>query len=142
MGKYEQVANSGLKQGDKITLVAESEFGGMWAVQSVFDHAEISRHYQNCPESMYGVRIYHKPKGKRKLYASNISHNVPFAIYRGWVDIDTESIIYNIKPLTEEDKAVGIIQIRESKYGSFDPRYFTDLKKIYPDYLIFDMGGN
>ena len=140
MGKYEQVINSGLRQGDKITLVSESEFGGMWAVQTVFDHAEQTKHYQNCPADMYGVKIYHKPKGKRKLYISNISYNVPFAIYRGWIDIDTESIVYNIKPATEEQKAVGITQIRESKYAAFDPLCFSDLKKIYPDYLIFDGG--
>ncbi|CAB1251884.1 protein of unknown function [Ruminococcaceae bacterium BL-6] len=74
---------------------------------------------------------------------SNISYNVPFAIYRGWVDIDTESIIYNIKPATDEQKAAGITQIRESKYTSFDPRNFKDLKKAYPAYLIFDGGiGN
>ena len=137
MGKYEQVINTGLKQGDKITLVSESEFGGMWAVQTVFDHAEISKHYQNCPESMYGVKICHRPKGKRKLYASNISYNVPFAIYKGWVDIDTENIVYNIKPLTEKEKAAGITQIRESKYTAFDPCNFADLKKAYPDYLVF-----
>ena len=130
--KFELV-NSALTKGQKITLVSGGEFGGLYAVQTVFDSCKPNRHYQDCPESMIGVTILHTPKHKRKMYQTGISYNTPLVIYDGWVDIDTDSLMY--ETLEEHDDYT----LRKSKYLSFDNRYFTDLISQYGKGIVMSV---
>ncbi len=137
MRKYNLLKNS-MVAGQKITLVAQGNFGGMYVFQTIFDHAEPAPHYQDCPEDKYGVKIYHTPKRKRSLYASVLDYNTPFIIYAGWKDIDLDALIYEILPLTDEQKAAGSFELRKSKYLSFDHQYFRDCVATYPNPLVSD----
>jgi hypothetical protein len=139
MKKYNAVINSTLKQGQKITLVSQGEVGGFYSINTVYDHAEPSRHYQNCPNDMIGIKIFHTPKGKRNMRVSNISYNAPIIIYDGWIDIDRDKFMFNSLPLDNEHKQAGILDMRQSKYTMFDDRYFSDIQSAFPNYILAEV---
>lgn len=132
MKKFELV-NSKLTKGQKITIVSGGEFGGLYAVQTIYESCKPNRHYQDCPESMMGVTILHTPKRKRKMYQTGISYNTPLVIYDGWIDIDTDNIMFDT--LEENAKCT----VRQSKYTMFDNRYFEDLVNQYGKGIVMSI---
>lgn len=115
-----------VQEGEKITVVVQGEFGGVVAIQMTYIGSEAIAHYYNCPSDMYGGRLVFKPKGKRRAYETRIDYSVPLIVYKGYVNIDTESIVY---------RTCGNSKI--SRYGMHDPRYFTDVLKKYPNSVLF-----
>lgn len=126
MVKYKMIQDH-LREGQKITLAFGGEFGGIAAIQTTYLKSEPTEHYYHCPENLYGVKVYHKPKGKRRVYYSEISYITPLVVYDGWVDLDTDSIIY-------EDLGGGR---RMSRYAMHDSRLFKELMERYPTGIIF-----
>ncbi len=116
-----------LAEGQKITLVYQGEFGGVTAIPTTYLGSRPAPHYQNCPASMVGVAIQHKPRGKRKAGYRTIAYNIPVVIYDGWKDIDVDSLVY---------KTLGV-HMKESRYSMHDNRYFADLLAAWPDDVIF-----
>ena len=126
MKKYNLVRDH-LSEGQKITLVYQGEFGGLSVVQTTYLGCKPAPHYLNCCDSMVGVRICHKPRGKRKSGHKTISYNVPLVIYDGWQHIAADEIMFN---------RVGEDTLK-SKYTMHDNCYFTDLLRAKPDCVIF-----
>lgn len=136
MKKYSLVAEH-LVEGQKVTLVFQGEFGGMVSIRTTYLGCRPAPHYQKCPDSMVGVSILHKPKGKRKSGYKTIGYNIPLIVYNGWRDIDTDSIVYNSLPSPYAD-----VTVMESRYAMHDDRYFSELLAAMPDGVIFaDVGG-
>ena len=68
---------------------------------------------------------------KHRGYDDNVVTAAPdsdLVIYRGWVDIDINSILYT----TEVD---GERTVRKSKYANYQSAPFRDMVSRYPDYL-------
>jgi hypothetical protein len=124
--KYNLVAEH-LKEGQKITLVFQGELGGISAIPTTYLSCQPAPHYQNCVDAMIGVSILHKPAGKRTARHTTIAYNIPLAVYDGWQDIDTDSLVF--KPLEAG--------VKISRYDMHDSRYFSDLIKAKPDGVIF-----
>lgn len=132
MKKYNLIKNA-LKEGQKITLVSQGEFGGMYSVLSTYYRCEQKEHYLNCPDNMIGVKIIHKPKSKQKFYETSLSYCTPLVIYDGWITINIDEILYKI--IHSED---GILT-KESRYTMFDNNYFYDLIELYPNAILVDI---
>lgn len=115
-----------VQEGEKITVVVQGEFGGVIVIQMTYIGSEAADHYYNCPSDMYGVQLFFKPKGKRKIYRTTISYSTPLIVYKGYVNIDAESIVY---------RQCGNSKI--SRYGMHDPRYFTDVLEKHPNSVLF-----
>lgn len=118
-----------LKENQKITLCYENEFGLLNIVHTQFFRCEEKQQYKNCSAEKNMTRIYHIPKGKRNMRITNINSMSNVVIYDGFKEINADEIIY-IK--TKKDD----MEIFESKYTAFNNRYFNDLVKKYPDYLL------
>lgn len=125
MKKYE-LFQENVKQGDKITVVTSGSFGGMCVIPMTYESSSPSPHYYNCDEELNGVELIGTPKGKRTLYKLTIDYNAPVIVYKGFVKIDAESIIYEKR---------GDVKI--SRYTMFDPRFFTDCLEKYPSDILF-----
>lgn len=116
-----------VKYFQKLTVVYGGEFGGLTAIQTTALNWTVLPHYYNCPENMNGVVLEHKPREKRSTRKLNISYNTPLVVYDGWLDIDTESIVY--KKVREN--------VHESRYDMHSKQYFYDLLEQYPDGILF-----
>ncbi len=125
MKKFE-LFQKNVKEGDKITVVMQGSLGGVTVSQMVYISSSASEHYYNCPQDMCGVTLVFKPKGRRTTCKKTIDYDVPLIVYKGYTDIDVDSIMY----LT-----CGNTKI--SRFGMFDSRYFTDILKKYPNGILF-----
>jgi hypothetical protein len=128
MKKYELLKD--LKQGQKITIVSSNDMGFVYVIQTVYHERKPHHHYVDCPESMIGVTIVHKPKRKRSLYKTVIDYNAQMLIYDGWIDVDTDCI-YEIE---EKDG----MTVKKSKYTAFDNRNFEEIKNHYSEGIIIE----
>jgi hypothetical protein len=112
-----------LKEGQKVTIVTNGEFGGIVVMQTTIDNMYPQAHYLNCPNDLYGVRLLHQPKGKRRLRENIISYNHHVLVYDGWIEVDEENIMFN---KVENNGYV----VKSSKYLAYDVRYFYDVEKF------------
>lgn len=126
MRKY-NLFRENLKEGQRITIAMQGWVGGIWIIKTTYSGCEPAPHYVNCPEDKIGVKIVHKLKGKKNMCETTIDYISPIVVYDGWVDIDTESIIY-------ENLGNGR---KISRYAMTDRRMFDDLLAKYPDPVIF-----
>lgn len=105
-----------LESGQKYTLLVMSEFGiGAIAMQITLAEVKVSS-YAQYSES---VQLIFKPKGKRTLRGYRVHGSQSCAIWKGWLDIDTNA--FEVPILSES----GLI-CRKSRYLSFDAGYMTD----------------
>ncbi len=125
MKKYKMFQES-VKEGDKITVVTQGSLGGVTVSQMVYIGSSPSDHYYNCPQDMCGVTLTFKPKGQRTYYKTTVDYITPLIVYSGYVDIDTDSIVF----LTFGNAKI-------SRYTMHDPRYFTEILEKYPKGVIF-----
>ena len=125
------LVNEALTEGQKITIVSTNSFGGLYVLQTVYHSCKPALHYQNCPESLIGVKITQKPKGKRNFYELTIDYNADLIIYDGWVNINTD-ILYDI-----ENK--NGYEIKKGKYLSFDVRNFEEIIHHYGAGIVTDI---
>lgn len=120
-----------LKPGKRYTVLLDSEFGlGVHAIQFALDTVRVGRfaQYVHC------VDLIVKIKRKRDLQALKFYGKKSFAIFYGWLEINTD-------PFGPVDNS-GALPSRQSKYLSFDERYMTDAiraagvkplyEKLYP----------
>ncbi len=129
MRKYELFEN--IKEGQKITIVSQNDFGFISIIQTVFLKAEPHSHYQNCPENMIGAKILHRPKRKRNNYYTVIAYNADVIVYDGWQNINTDC-------LYDTEVRPNGMEVKKSKYTSFDKRNFDEIKRAFPDNIIVD----
>ena len=103
----EQFDESGLKQGDKLTLIRTSMIGGASISYITLDSFQ-AQEYAQFDDN---VKITMSVKGKRGLYTTNI-YDKDILIYKGWIDVPTH-ILY-------EDTSNGNFTGVAAKYGSYD----------------------
>jgi hypothetical protein len=104
-----------LETGKRYTALLESEFGlGVHAIQFVLDTVRVGRfaQYAHC------IDLIVKIKRKRDLQAFKFYGKKSFAIFDGWIEVNTD-------PFGPVDNS-GVLPSRQSKYLSFDERYMTD----------------
>lgn len=111
--------------GEKVTIVKFSEFGFPVVFNTVIDKVE------NKPYAQYNEALWltHKPKRKRNLYRNIILSDESLLVYRGWLNIDTDKLMYNVSNESE-------MIIRQSKYHSFDRQYFADVIAQYGEPFV------
>ena len=125
MTKFE-LFQENVKEGDKITVVSQGEFGGLSVSQMTYIGSTPAPPYYNCPPEMNGVKLMFKPKGKRRVYEMTLVFSAPLIVYKGFVNIDADEIVF---------KKCG--NAKMSRYGMHDPRYFTETLEKYPNGILF-----
>jgi len=106
-----------LTQGRKVTIIKYSDIGYPIMFHTVIDKAIVE------PWAQYKetLKIVHKLKRKRSLYANRILPNESLLIFDEWLDIDFDKLIYNVT------KSDNHITVKETKYYSFDNKLFFDV---------------
>lgn len=125
MKKY-NLFQENVKEGNKITVVSQGEFGGVCVSQMTYLGSEPAAYYCGCPQEMYGVALLFKPKGRRRTYKMTLEYSALLIVYKGYVNINVGDIVY---------KRCGNAKI--SRYGMHDSLYFTDTLKAYPNFVLF-----
>lgn len=110
----DQFKESGLKQGDKLTIVRGSMIGGASISYITLEDYTIEEYVQHKDNIKMTMSI----KNKRGLYSTNI-HDNDVIIYRNWIDIPV-SILY-------EDTSNGQLTGTATKYGSYDKQALEDI---------------
>lgn len=104
-----------LQIGERYTVLVTNEMGfGVSAVQITLDTFGVGRYaqYDNC------IDLIFKQKGKRNLRSIKFYGRKPFAIFAGWVNVNTDPFS------AAEDQ--GPVTVRKMKYASCDDRFMTD----------------
>ena len=106
--------------GEKVTIIKFSDFGFPILFHTVIQKVE-NKPYAQYDESLI---IVHKPKRKRTLWKNIILPNESLLVYKGWINIDKDQLLYD----TSKDENMII---RQSKYSSFDDQYLHDVISQY-----------
>lgn len=116
-----------LTQGRKVTIVKYSDFGYPIMFHTVIDRVIVE------PWAQYKetLKIVHKPKRKRSLYANRILPDETLLIFDGWIDIDLDNLTNTI---VKDDE---YMTVKMSKYASFDDQYFVDIMSTIQQKPIF-----
>lgn len=104
-----------LELGKRYTVLVDNEMGfGVSAVQITLDSIRVGRYaqYDNC------ITLVFKRKGARSLVGMAFYGSKSFAIFAGWVELNTDPFG------PSEDQ--GIITVRKMKYASCDERFMSD----------------
>lgn len=104
-----------LEIGKRYTVIVENDMGfGVNAVQFTFHSSKLGRfaQYENAVELIF------TPKKKRNLHSIKFYGKKDFALFEGWVDVNTDPFS------VPEDQ--GIIVVRRMKYSSCDSRFMDD----------------
>lgn len=104
-----------LEIGKRYTLIVESEMGfGVGAIHFTLQSVRVGRfaQYDNCIELVF------TPKKKRNLHSTKFYGKKDFALFDGWVDVDTNPF----GPAEDQ----GIMTVRKMKYSSCDERFMSD----------------
>ena len=115
----EQVRMARLEPGDKITIVTESDFGGVNVIHAAFASAE----YGSYAQYKDAVRIVYRPEGKRTLFYTWFYDRKKMIILRGYHDLP-KSVLYDIH---EEDG----MRVEISKYLAFDSKCMKDVDSYF-----------
>lgn len=105
----------GLGIGERYTVLVNNEMGfGVSAVQITLDSFGVGRYaqYDNC------IDLIFKPKGKRNLHCIKFYGRKAFAIFAGWVNVNTD-------PFGPAED-LGVMTVKKMKYASCDDRFMTD----------------
>lgn len=104
-----------LECGKRYTVIVDNEMGfGVSAVQFTLHETKTGRYaqYENCVELIF------TPKKKRNLHSLKFYGRRDFAIFEGWVEVNTDPFS------APEDQ--GIMVVRRMKYSSCDSRFMDD----------------
>lgn len=104
-----------LESGKRYTVLVESEMGfGVSAVQITLDSIRVGRYaqYDNC------VTLVFKRKGARSLAGMAFYGSKSFAIFEGWVELNTDPF----GPAEDQ----GPVTVKRMKYASCDERFMSD----------------
>lgn len=123
-----------LEPSKRYTVLVESEMGfGVGAIQFTLHSVQVGRYaqYDNCIELIF------TPKKKRNLHSIEFYGRRDFAIFDGWVEVNTDPF-----GPTEDQ---GPITVKRMKYSSCDERFMTDAiasAKVAPLFVKrFGRGG-
>ncbi|PYY28331.1 hypothetical protein [Paenibacillus illinoisensis] len=109
-----------LKVGRKVSIVKLSEFGFPQLIHTVIESIKVDR-YAQYNNALY---ITHKPKRKRNTWTDVILPYQHVTVYDGWIDFDIDSA--SKVTLRSNER----VTVKQSKYGSFDPRFIQDIQSI------------
>ncbi|MGM1044857.1 MAG: hypothetical protein ACQEXX_01785 [Bacillota bacterium] len=109
-----------LTNGRKVTMYKFSDFGFPVVINTVIDSVEV-KPYAQYKESL---KINHKPKRKRSLYYNQILPNETLVVFDGWIVLDIDKLT------SETIKDDRFVTVKQSKYGSFDKEYITDVIEL------------
>lgn len=104
-----------LELGKRYTVLVENEMGfGVSAVQITLDSIRAGRYaqYDNC------INLIFKRKGARSLAGMAFYGLKSFAIFEGWVDLNTD-------PFGPAENQ-GPVTVKKMKYVSCDERFMSD----------------
>lgn len=104
-----------LEIGKRYTILVENEMGfGVSAIQITLDSIRVGRYaqYDNC------INLIFKRKGARSLSGIAFYGSKSFAIFEGWIELNTE-------PFGPAENH-GVMTVRKMKYASCDERFMTD----------------
>lgn len=104
-----------LESGKRYTVIVENDMGfGVSAVQFTFHSSKLGRfaQYENAVELIF------TPKKKRNLHSIKFYGKKDFALFEGWVDVNTD-------PFSVPENQ-GIMVVRRMKYSSCDSRFMDD----------------
>ena len=136
MNKYEKILSLNLEHKQKITIVKRNESGNIEVLQKRFLSVEPYIPYEGVSEAFIGATLTLDHTRTRKEYPpriDTIQHFQEFIIYDGWVDMDINDIIYEIRPTQKKQP------IRFLKYPNYQPFAFLDIAEAYPDFLLSDI---
>ena len=104
-----------LEKGKRYTVALMNEFGiGVSVLKFVLEDSKAAP-YAQYSES---VALKFKIKGKRNSSGLRFYGSKSFAIWEGWVDVNSEAFTV---PIFENG-----LSCQRSRYSSFDGRYLTD----------------
>lgn len=106
----------------RYTIVTLGEFGFPLAQRVTFHSAKLTTYAQYSD----AVELIVTPRAKRSQYRMTL-YNKSFLIYAGWRELK-DSTTYN-----QEKHDFGVTMI--SRYASFDEKYITDIKAMWPDFI-------
>ena len=109
----EQLSSSGLKEGDKFTLIHIGEFGSLTCTNAVF-HSWETKKYAQYEDN---IRLVFKPVGRRGLYEANLYTS--FLIYAGYVQIP-EDVLWE----TLDSSSTPGVTMKHSRFLSCDRRQY------------------
>lgn len=104
-----------LETGKRYTVIVENDMGfGVKAVQFTFHSSKLGRfaQYENA------VEVIFTSKKKRNLHSIKFYGKKDFALFEGWVDVNTNPFS------APEDQ--GIMVVKRMKYSSCDSRFMDD----------------
>lgn len=105
-----------LTEGRKVTIMKFNDFGWPVVFNTVIERLEV-KPYAQYKESL---KIIHKPKRKRSLYSNLILPKEELLVFDGWLDIDTDNLMYNVTKDNEH------VTVKQSKFGCFDSQFMAD----------------
>lgn len=117
-GMQEQFKQAELQQGQKLSIVKISDFGGLSVKHITLDKVENSTYAQYTDV----VKLTFKPEGKRKMYYNYFYGEI--LLYDGWLTIP-ESLLW-------ETKEGEYFTSKMTKFGSFDKQQYT----VVMEYLL------
>lgn len=104
-----------LEVGKRYTVIVENDMGfGVKAVQFTFHSSKLGRFAQY----EHAVEVIFTPKKKRNLHSIKFYGKKDFALFEGWVDVNTDPFS------APEDQ--GIMVVTRMKYSSCDSRFMDD----------------
>ena len=119
-----------LIQGERYTVLYLNEMGmGASSVQFVHHEARFGSYAQHSD----AVQLIMKPKRKREFRQMWFHGSKEFAVFQGWVELDTEMFS---APVDD-----GLFTSRKAKYLSFDKRYLFDAIKSAKVAPLFQSEG-
>lgn len=118
-----------LEPGKRYTLFSISDFGFPYAMHITLEEAGI-RPYAQYQESAY---LSFKQKKHRRLSSVIFTPIKRFAIWEGWIDVNADM-------WGESEKSGNGVTVTQSKYSSFDGRYFQDGLDSAPKPLVVYKG--
>ena len=127
MNKNQKIVLHKYEKNDKrkVTIFRKGEFFGSVVKNEIYLLELSLANYAQYNEVPYIV--FMKPRGRKALATYITGYNTVFVIIDGWHE--------NLKPpsMWTEYKDQGIVQVRQSKYSSFDERHVLDFNKWYEE---------
>ena len=114
----EQFKNSGIEEGQKVTIFQINDFGMMSVLRGTFSSFSVEDYaqYKNA------VKFIYRPERKRSLYYKYLYRDV--LIYNGWLDLP-EDVLYEVI-----DNKNGVI-MKHSRYSSCDNGQYDAIMEYF-----------
>ena len=133
MNKYEKVKSLCLEEGEQITVITRDDVGNIQCLQRKYHSVSEYIPYEDAPSERIGaiLKLINKVPDKRYYYRNvTAQYFQEIIIYKGWVEIDLDDIIY-----IKKENPKGEL-IRHLKYPSYVSTPFIEIAEKYPDNII------